>query len=586
MCGIFAYAGKKRDVGLTVLTGLKLLEYRGYDSWGVAIKKNKGKILLKKKVGKIGNATLQKVYGSIGIGHTRWATHGGVTTANSHPHTDCGQNVILVHNGIVENCHELIRSLRKPHVFSSKTDSEVIAHLIEEELVRSKNTKQAVQSSFQKLKGLNAFIVFFPKSNELYALKNSSPLILGVDRKNDSWYLSSDLNAFPPMLKQAYFLDDDVLLKLTPNSFSIVSKQGKRLSIKLVDINLYRHAHNLGRYAYAMEKEIHEQPTIIRNLINSRHDEVKKIAQAIDNAFGTYLIGSGTAYYASLAGSYLFSKVARKHINSCVGSEFSYLVDFLKKNSLVIPLSQSGETIDIISSIKSVQQKGSRVYAITNMFGSTLYRMADAKFLLHAGPEKAVLATKSFTAKLATLFLAAYTLKNDLSRGINFLKKSLTETQKILKSRQLQPIAAKLATKKHVYVLGRGLLYPIALEWALKLKEGSYIHAEGFAGGELKHGVIALVEKNTPVIALNPEDETYQDTLSSAYEVKARGAQVIGVSSKKNSIFDEFIRIEDCQESSIIPYTVTGQLIAFYCAIKKGINPDKPRNLAKSVTVK
>lgn len=585
MCGIFAYAGRQTDVSTAILTGLKLLEYRGYDSWGIAVK-NKDKTVIKKKVGKIELSEDPRLQGVAGVGHTRWATHGGVNFANAHPHLDCTEDIIIVHNGIVENYHELIKKLQKPHKFVSKTDTEIVAHLIEEEYARSNDRKKAVLTSFKRLKGLNAIIVFFPKVGEIYAIKNSSPLIFGTDAKGESFYLSSDVIAFPKEVGKIYFLDDEVLFLFGKDSYSLFSLSGEKLTIKLAPFSQDQGGRELGNFTHYMEKEIHEQPKILSDFTKNKERDIQTLAQKVDKAFGSYLIGCGTAFYACLAGSYLFSTIAKRHINAAVGSEFSYLVDFLKKDSLVIPLSQSGETIDVISSIKHAKEKKSKIYAITNVHGSTLYRQADYQLLLSAGPEQAVVSTKAFTTKLAALLLTAYALKSNYKLGERYLLNAIAQIKKILNLKQIRQIAKILSRKDHVYVLGRGPSYPIALETALKLKESSYVHAEGFAGGELKHGVMALIEKDVPVIVFNQEDETYEDTLSSAYEVKARGAYVIGVSSKKNSIFDDFVEVEDCREATLIPYTVIGQLLGYHTAVHKGIDPDKPRNLAKSVTVK
>lgn len=585
MCGIFAYAGKSTTASTVILQGLKLLEYRGYDSWGLAVS-NHTKVSIKKKVGKIEISADPYFKGTTGVGHTRWATHGGVNTANTHPHHDCKKNIIVVHNGIIENYRELIKTFRRSHKFLSKTDTEVIAHLLEEELLDNTDRKKAVLSAFKKMKGLNAIIVFFPKEDEIYAIKNSSPLVFGTNQARDTFYLSSDGIAFPQDVSSIFYLDDEALLSFSSKSYSVVPSSGKKFHLKLLPFSQNQEERELGNFTHYMEKEINEQPKILLDFTRNREGDIQKLAEEINGAFGSYLIGCGTAYYACLAGSYLFSTVAKRHINPAIGSEFSYLVDFLKKKSLVIPLSQSGETIDIISSVKRAKEKRSKIYAVTNVYGSSLYRQTDSQFLLHAGPEQAVVSTKAFTAKLAVLLLTAYTLKGNLKEGKKHLTKSVEEIKKILKNSHIRNIAKILSRKEHVYILGRGPTYPIALETALKLKESSYVHAEGFAGGELKHGVMALIEKGTPVIVFNPEDETYEDTLSSAYEVKARGAYVIGVSSKHNSIFDEFIQVEDCRESTLIPYTVIGQLLGYHTALHKGINPDKPRNLAKSVTVK
>ncbi len=587
MCGIFAYLGPKNNAGDLILEGLKSLEYRGYDSWGVALKLKKGSTFIEKHTGKIGGAELPQLSSFSGIGHTRWATHGGVSQTNAHPHADCGKQVIVVHNGIVENFAQLKEKLKKSgHIFKSQTDSEVIAHLVEEEFKKTNKHKEAIIKVFSNLQGLSAIIVFHPLSNRFFAIKNGSPLVFGYHKKNQEYLLASDSSALLPYTDQVYFLEDDELLMIEPTGFKLFDQKRKEKKITFIKLNYIKEELNLGSYPHYMIKEINEQPKIIENIVNNEKNYIINLAAKIKGAYGTYLIGCGTAYYACLSGSYLFSKIAKRHINSNIGSEFAYIVDFLKRNSLVIALSQSGETIDIISSIKKAKEKKSAVFAITNVLGSTLYRMADYKLLLNAGPEKCVLATKSFTAKIAILHLLAHSLNSSYKKGVGQLKKAVGEIRKLTKSSSLKKIASTLGDKEHIYILGRGLAYPTALESALKIKEVSYIHAEGFAAGELKHGVIALIGKGTPVIIYNPTDETYGDTLSSAYEVKARGAYVIGVSSKKNPVYDEFIEVADCGEATIIPNVVVAQILGYYLALIKGFDPDKPRNLAKSVTVK
>ncbi len=587
MCGIFAYLGPKDNAGNLILEGLKSLEYRGYDSWGIALKLKKGSIFTEKHVGKIGEAQLPRLSSSSGIGHTRWATHGGVNQTNAHPHTDCSGQIIIVHNGIVENFVQLKEKLEKNgHFFKSQTDSEVVAHLVEAELKKGSKLKEAILKVFFSLQGLSAIIVFHSLSNQFFAIKNGSPLVFGYNKKSQEYLLASDSSALLPYTNHVYFLEDNELLTIGATGFKLFDQKKREKKISFIKLNFKNEELNLGSYPHYMIKEINEQPKILENIINHEKKHITNLATKIKRAYGTYLIGCGTAYYACLSGSYLFSKIAKRHINSSIGSEFAYIVDFLKKNSLIIALSQSGETIDIISSIKKAQEKKAEIFAITNVLGSTLYRMADYKLLLNAGPEKCVLATKSFTAKIAILHLLAHSLNNGYEKGISQLKKAVGETKKLIKLSSLKTIASVLSDKEHIYILGRGLSYPTALESALKIKEVSYIHAEGFAAGELKHGVIALIGKGTPVIIYNPTDETYEDTLSSAYEVKARGAYVIGVSSKKNPVYDEFIKVEDCGEATIIPNVVVAQILGYYLAQIKGFDPDKPRNLAKSVTVK
>ena len=592
MCGIFGYLGTSNQAGKTILEGLKSLEYRGYDSWGLALKirtrgsRIKDQLFIEKHVGKIGDATLLQLSSFSGIGHTRWATHGGVTEQNADPHTDCNKQVAVVHNGIVENFENIKKSLlRKGHKLKSETDSEVIAHLIEEELEKQKDIKKTVLSVFKKLEGMNAIIVFYPEKEQFVAVKNGSPLVFG--QKNKECFFASDAAALSVHTNKVYFIEDNELLYADKNGFEVFDQNLKNKSPKFFTLNYKREDSERGKYPDFMTKEISEQPNVLNNITFTSEENIKHAAKLIRMAYGTYFIGCGTAYYAALSGTYLFSKIAKRHVNASVGSEFSYLVDFLKDKSLVVAFSQSGETIDIISSLKKVKEKKAKILAITNVLGSSLYRMADYKLLLNAGPEKCVLATKSFTAKIAYLYLLAHVLKGDYDNGVLQIKKAIAEVEKLIKEKaKIKKLAEKLKEKEHIYVLGRGVSYPTALESALKIKEVSYIHAEGFAAGELKHGVIALVEKGTPVIVYNPEDETREDTLSSAYEVKARGAYVIGVSSRNSKAFDEFIEVKNCQDAAIIPNVVVAQLLGYFLAKAKGLDPDKPRNLAKSVTVK
>ncbi len=587
MCGIFAYLGPKNNAGDIVLEGLKSLEYRGYDSWGVVVKKQDDSLFIKKQVGKIGEAQLPKLSAKVAIGHTRWATHGGVTENNAHPHVDCLKKIVVVHNGIFENYEYFKKELEKNgHNFISETDTEVFSHLLEERLKKSSDYRQTILDTFKDAQGLNALIIFIPEENKFYAIKNGSPLVFGVNEKTKEYFLASDYAGILTHTNEVYFLEDNELLTIDTSGYKLFDLSGANKKFKFLKLDYKMESLTLGSYPHYMIKEINEQPKILLNIAKTQKQQIEQLAEKVKEAYGTYLIGCGTAYYACLAGTYLFSKIAKRHINASSGSEFSYLEDFLKKTSLIIALSQSGETIDLISPLKKAKEKGTKIIAITNVLGSSLYRMADYRMLLQAGPEKCVLATKSFTAKIAILLLLSYALNGGYDEGSKDLLRAISEIEKLIKLEQLKKIAAKLSDVQHVYILGRGSSYATALESALKIKEVSYIHAEGFAAGELKHGVIALVEKGTPVIVYNPEDETYEDTQSSAHEVKARGAYVIGISSKNSSAFDEFIQVENCGEATIIPNVVVAQLLGYYLALAKGLDPDKPRNLAKSVTVK
>ena len=584
MCGIFGYIGEKNNLSKTIIDGLKSLEYRGYDSWGVAIKDEED-IFLYKQTGKIGQAKLKKIVSTAGIGHTRWATHGGVTQKNAHPHKDCTGKIILVHNGIVENFEDLKNSLtKKGHKFTSETDTEIIAHLAEEIYQKTKNPKKTVIETFKKLKGLNAIIFFFPEEDVFYAIKNGSPLV--ATKTSSASLIASDIQALLKYSQKAYFLEDNELLEITKDSLKLYDLSGKEKQINFIKTNFSFEQATLGKYKHYMIKEINEQPKIIEYIVNHEKESIKRLASAIKKFKKVYFIGCGTSFFAGLTGTYFFSKIAKLFVNPIVASEFSYYLDSIDENTLVVALSQSGETIDIIDNVKKIKDKKGTIFALTNVLGSTLYRLADDKIPLNAGPEKCVVATKSYIAQITILYLASHIISNSYKKGAKELLETTKQIKKLISSKQIKKIAKKIKDKEHIFIIGRGVSYPAALESALKIKEVSYIHAEGFPAGELKHGVIALIEKNTPVIVYNPDDETYKDTLASAYEVKARGAFVIGISSKPSSVYDNFIKIEKTGTSTIIPQVVIAQLLGYYLALEKGYDPDKPRNLAKSVTVK
>jgi glucosamine--fructose-6-phosphate aminotransferase (isomerizing) len=587
MCGIFAYSGKEKKAVDLIFNGLKTLEYRGYDSWGIAAKKEDGTIFLEKHTGIIGNAKLPQISSSIGLGHTRWATHGGVFDKNAHPHTNKEKTVISVHNGIVENFSELKEKLIiKGYTFISDTDSEVIPNLIDFYIHEEKlSEKKATVKCFQQLHGMNAFIVFFPASETFYAIKNGSPLV--YSETENEHFIASDASALAKYTTEVYYMNDNELLEITRSGGKLYTPEFKEIFVIWTKLPYTAEDTSIGDYEHFMLKEIEEQPKILTSILETKRRQIEQFAKTIEKAYGTYFIGCGTSYYAAMAAVYMFSKIAKRHTNAAIGSEFNYMMEFITNKSLIIALSQSGETIDILSSIKHVTQKKASIAAITNVIGSSLYRQAHTKILLDAGPEQSVCATKSFTATIAIIYLLSHVLDGGYRNGEVALKGAIKAVEDLLEKKEMiKKLAVRLKDHKNIFILGRGVSYPIAMESALKIKEVSYLHAEGFAGGELKHGVIALIEKGTPVIIYNPDDETYEDTISSAYEVKARGAYVIGLSSRLNPIFDEWIPVDVDNEAAIIPYVVVSQLIGYYIAVAKGLNPDKPRNLAKSVTVK
>ncbi|MDP3988464.1 MAG: glutamine--fructose-6-phosphate transaminase (isomerizing) [Candidatus Levybacteria bacterium] len=587
MCGIFGYVGKKNNAAQTIFEGLKLLEYRGYDSWGVAVKKE-NKIVIEKYVGKIGQAKINLPTSSLGIGHTRWATHGGVTVENAHPHVDCSKSIVVIHNGIIENFSEIKEELiKKGHKFVSETDTEVFAHLVEE-YYKKEGFASAVRDAFVRLHGLNAIVVANAISKEIVAAKTGSPLVVGENHQG--FFIASDASGIIKHTKKVIFLEDNQMVILGDRLKLLRLPQGKEIKPAFQTLTWTFEDAKKGAYKHFLLKEINEQPRVIKNLVLHYEEEAKKLAKLIDKAFGTFMLGCGTASYAALAGTYLFSKIAKKHINFSIGSEFNYIEDYLTSESLVIPISQSGETIDVVEPVGSAKKRGAKIAAIINVLGSTLYRQADYKIMLSAGPEKAVVGTKSFIAMLTVLILTAYTLAKKNNIGKKLLIEAAKNVTRIVQEeyvREIIKVAEELKDKEHIYVIGRGVSYATALETTLKIKETSYIHAEGFAGGELKHGVIALIDKGTPCIVIAPNDETFNDIISNATEIKARGGFIIGIGPKKNAIFDRFLQTDDVGDATIIPQVVVSQLLAYNLALKRGIkDPDKPRNLAKSVTVK
>jgi glucosamine--fructose-6-phosphate aminotransferase (isomerizing) len=623
MCGIFGYVGARTEAPQLVLAGLKKLEYRGYDSWGIASREHDvaaDRLLVEKHVGKIGQATTSLPAAQAALGHTRWATHGGVTEANAHPHLDCHGRLAVIHNGIVENHAVLRRALQASgHTFKSQTDTEVVAHLLEEELQRVEANEatsqsdsaevmgraaealatdgdcerlvQALMAVFRRLDGLSAISVLDPRSQCIAAAKNGSPLVLGWG--TDGNFLASDSSALLEHTRRLTFLEDGQAALVTADGVAVYdAASGQRQAdVRIWDITWQEEADGLeaSGFPHYMAKEIAEQPAVLRRLAAESGAEAQRLADAIQQASTVHFVGCGSASHAARCGEYLFSRLASRQANCVVGSEFGYLADFLDQRSLVVGFSQSGETIDLLESMKSAQRRGARLAALVNVEGSSLYRLVDQPILLSAGPERCVLATKSFTAKLGIMLMAAYAARGRLDEGRALLEQAADEIQSYLtdgRVDQIKRLADRIAQSNHLYIIGRGSSYPMALEAALKVKEVSYIHAEGFAGGELKHGVIALIEPGTPCIVLAPNDETFSSIVSGAEEIKARGGYIIGISPFASDVWDEHIAVADVGEAASIVNAVPPQVLAYELALRRGLDPDKPRNLAKSVTVK
>jgi glucosamine--fructose-6-phosphate aminotransferase (isomerizing) len=604
MCGIFGYVGADEEAPQLVLAGLKKLEYRGYDSWGIAARQATAapsRLLVEKHVGKIGQATTSLPASHAALGHTRWATHGGVTETNAHPHLDCQGRLAVIHNGIVENHAELRRELiASGHTFVSQTDTEVVCHLLEDELssrgLSGVDTVDPCQrlitaliSVFRRLDGLSAIAVLNPQLECIAVAKNGSPLVLGWNE--DGNYLASDSSALLDHTRKLTFLEDGQAALLSSKAITVYDVGSGQVirEPRVWDITWEQEVDSLDGYPHYMAKEIAEQPAVLRRLAAQQAEAAQRLADSIMQASTVHLVGCGSAAHAARCGEYLFSRVASRQANSVVGSEFGYLEDFLNERSVVVGLSQSGETIDLLESMKSARLHGAHLSALVNVEGSSLYRLVDDPILLGAGPERCVLATKSFTAKLAVLLMAAYAARGRIEAGRALLEQAADEIQSLLSNgrvEQLRALAHRIAGAEHLYVIGRGPSYPMALEAALKIKEVSYLHAEGFAGGELKHGVIALIDEGTPCVVLAPNDETFRAILSGAEEIKARGGYIIGISPFASDVWDEHIAVADVGEAASIVNAVPPQVLAYELALTRGLDPDKPRNLAKSVTVK
>ncbi len=587
MCGIIGYKGKKDGVGI-VLEGLKCLEYRGYDSWGIAVSAD-DKLHIHKSVGKVGKV-LRKDFklkdGQTAIAHTRWATHGGISEKNAHPHLDCSGQISVVHNGIVENFQELKKKLvSQNHIFKSESDTEVIVHLIEN--YKNLGMQRAVQKAAQQLHGRSAFVVM-TNEGEMIAARKGSPLIIGVG--DDEYFIASDIPAFLKHTNKVMYLDDDQMATIGKDGVKFFGiESGKEIKKRIVKIDWAVETAEKGDYEHFLIKEIMEQKDTLLSATNQDDARIMKVAKEIKEAYGTFLVGCGTAGKVCMTGEYFFSKIANKHINHMVASEFPNFSNFLTPKTLMIAVSQSGETADVLEAISAAKKKKVKVISLLNVFGSTMMRVSDDFFMINAGIEKAVVSTKATTAQLSVLLLLAYASAGKLDEGKRLLLDTASSVNDMLNPRyeeHIRKLAEKLAEKESIFIIGRAANYPIALEASIKIMETSYIHAQGFAGGELKHGPIALITEGTPCIVMMANDESKHEIVSNAMEVKARGGYIIGIAPENNDAFDYWIRVPDAGNASPIVNIIPVQILAYHLAVLKGLDPDMPRNLAKSVTVK
>jgi len=590
MCGVIGVAGNQNVIPV-LLSSLKKLEYRGYDSAGVATLCG-GHAVVRKGVGSLETVErshrLADLEGAIGIGHVRWATHGGVTEANAHPHFDCKHLTAVVHNGIIENYQELRTELGKRHTFSSETDTEVIAHLIEDNMVNGTRLEQAVGKAIKRLKGSYAILAVSGKDpHKIVAARKDSPLIVGVgDGQN---YVASDALCFSGKTDRVIYVQDNEVVVITHRDISILDGEQKAIGRAPIQIEQNWQDATKQDYPYFMIKEIMEQPTAIRRAAMQDSGLMMDIAMDILRSNNVVFTACGTSRHAALIGRYVFSRLGGKFSDVINASEFQYFSDSVDRNTLVVAISQSGETADVISGVREAKERGAKIFSVVNVVGSTLDRLSDQRLYLNCGPEIAVAATKSFAAQLVIFYQLAFAMVNRLEAGhrkLDLLAGRVADNLELCMN-ELSDVAASLRDERDFYYLGRGINFAVAAEGALKLKEIAYVHAEGMPAGELKHGTLALIEQGTPIVAVCPADSTYADTMSNVAETKARGGYVVGVSDRDHSLFDARITIPEVEEVfyplvSIPPL----QFLAYYSAVIRGLNPDRPRNLAKSVTVK
>ena len=594
MCGIVGYIGNSKAAPI-LLEGLSKLEYRGYDSAGIAILDN-NKVVVEKAVGKLENL-IKKINGGkdmsadTGIGHTRWATHGKPTENNAHPHQS--KRFTIVHNGIIENEAELRRKYLKGVEFASDTDTEVIVHLLQKFTEDNESVQVAIQHLMGELEGSYALAVIDSEDSEkIYALKNKSPLLIG---KGDGFnMIGSDAMAMIAHTDMFYEIKDKEFAVISRSGVEIYTCYAKKVAREPFHAEIDLSDTEKGTYPHFMLKEIEEQPFVIRRIMNNYSDAEgnlvidKKILKDINESDKIYIIACGTSYHAGLIGQNFIEKMAKKPTISCIASEFVYNMPLLSEKPFFIFISQSGETADSRAVLVKVKEMGYKSLTITNVKGSTLSREADHTLLLHAGPEIAVASTKAYTAQVAVLAILA----NAMSKTPVDMKFELARTATVMESicnnRQSYKELAEeyLKDARNCFYIGRAADYYVCLEAALKLKEISYIQAEGFAAGELKHGTIALIEKDTPVVAIITQENINLNTRGNIKEVRSRGAKVLTVSRKKISAHTDDIVIGDVGEIFAPLVTVLPmQYLAYYAALSRGCDIDKPRNLAKSVTV-
>ncbi|HEY7129615.1 MAG TPA: glutamine--fructose-6-phosphate transaminase (isomerizing) [Nitrospira sp.] len=608
MCGIVGYIGNQEAVPI-LIAGLAKLEYRGYDSAGVAVLQGE-KIDVRRSVGKLANLqkslTEKAINGFVGIGHTRWATHGKPSEQNAHPHRSNG--CVLVHNGIIENYQPLKQQLQKEgYAFQSETDTEVVAHLIDKHLQHGLDLAAAVRAAAREVRGSYALAVICEKEPErLIAARSGCPLVVG--RTKQASYVASDVMAMLSHTRDVIYLEEGDVAVVTQHDVQVTDADGREVSRKTTRVTWDASAAEKSGYPHFMLKEINEQPQTILDTMRGRYSYDTGEADLADIGLTPadllavdriWIVACGTSWHAGQVGKYLLEEMVRTPVQVDIGSEFRYRDPLVGKNDLFITISQSGETADTLAAAREAKEKGARVLSIVNVVGSTLARESDGVLYTHCGPEIGVASTKAFTAQLTALYLLALHLARvrnvmnvaDGKAWLDRLVRLPTLVKGILgREAEIVAIAKRYYKKRNFLFLGRGINYPIALEGSLKLKEVSYIHAEGYAAGEMKHGPIALIDRDMPVVVLAPRDRLYEKTVSNLMEVKARRAPVIALVAEGERELgrtaDSVFTVPDTHPlMSPILFTIPLQLLAYHIAVLRGADVDQPRNLAKSVTV-
>lgn len=583
MCGIIGYIGY-RKASEVIYSGLRKLEYRGYDSAGIATVGKKISVI--KDIGRIDAIHAKRDFlqleGKMGIGHTRWATHGGVTPQNAHPHSDTFGKIFLVHNGVIENFDALKSALTKAgHKFISETDTEVIAHLIEEEGKKKPEFSEAFSSAVSKLSGSWSLVAMKQGEEAIYVSRNGPPLVIGIGK--DEMFIASDVPALLDYTKQVIYIEDGDFAKITKEGYFIYDKTGRKIVRKVHTITWTAEMAEKEGYEHFMLKEIFEQQSKIREALAA---DVKGAVSILSKEKQVTVVACGTSYYAGLVLKQLLQSQLGVSCDVVIGSEFAY--SRTGKEKVVVAISQSGETADTLSAVRLAKRGGAKIIAITNVVGSSLYREADASVMIAAGPEIAVVATKSFTCQIAVLLKIALTLAGK-EKELASLSMLVEQIDEILdRAGEAEKLADSLVASRDFFFIGRSLSFPAALEGALKLKEITYLHAEAYAAGELKHGPLSLLDKDVVVIALAPSDETLPKIISNIQECKAREAKIIVLSDSSEAISKSVMHIRMPKINPLatpIIYSIPLQLLAYYMAVKQKKDPDKPRNLAKSCTV-